>query len=621
MSQQQHQSANSAYYNTTSQFSSHVKQQQQTTPTKYSNNNSYSQQQDSDATTNGLYRSNSSTSLHMTNTNNSNTPMAPKTPIHNTSQSSQLNTSQSPHQMHSMSLCSTPTPSTPQPYQAVATSPDRTSISRSNSKTNIFPLQPQQQHVVQQRQSLMSSSSMAYTNNTTNAFNHAFNPSADLAFNSTSQYNSQQQQQSHYKPLQHQQHQQPQQQQHHHQHQPQQTHLLQQQQQQQPYMPAHYSHSYYQPSQPIHTPPVVPSLPTPSYLSNLLPPAYTQSMPSLAEPVASKPTSKTKPTTTAVADKPAKIDKTTSSSKASSKKSTKTPIHQTLNQHQHDTYSSQMAMSVNAATALHAAANWYDFSKSAASSEAAAIASLSNFFHKQQQTDTGIAGHRAYQPLGHTSSANSSQPADQFAPVPPHQAGQYNSQFQQSSLNSLFASSTTAPIPPKKDPVQAASRLNSSGYNLTGQYPNSAAGNSSSSYGKAAVGQSMPRSTSSNSVNEAAGYGLAGNGQHQQMHGSAYQYGSGYQMTPSAHQHYQGMNQGPGVQGVGHQSGQLSSYGGQFSQHNQNHQHGHHHPLGQTANSVLGFPHHHHHHQAAAMNSLLANQFSNVAPFNWHPKI
>jgi len=274
-----------------------------------------------------------------------------------------------------------------------------------------------------------------------------------------------------------------------------------------------------------------------------------------------------------------------------------------------------MAMSVNAASALHAAANWYDFSKSA-SSEAAAIASLSNFLHKQQ-TDTGMnVNHRGYQPHASSNSNN-----EQFASIPQNHTNQYNSQFQQSSLNSLFASST-APLPPKKDSLQSSSRNSSSSYNLTGQYPNNGATNTG--YSKSAVSQSMPRSTSSNSINEplvTGGYGLTGttsNTQHQQMHGGTYQYGSNYQMASSTHQHYQGM-QDSSVQSVGHQGGHFNTYGSQFNQsvHSQAHHPGHHHPLGSAASSVLNFPNHHH----QAMNNLLANQFSNVAPFNWHPKI
>lgn len=593
------------------------------TPTKYTHNTTTSYTEgasgNQDTMTSGLYRSNSATSLQITNSNNPN--LQPKTPIQQqqNNNTSQLNASQSPQQRHSISLCSTPTPSTPltpqapttpthsayQPYQQAASTSPLSHNQQQQQRTNI---NPPKGAVTLTKTNLFPQQTM-YTQ--TNLFSHHQNPAMwGDSFNESSmnkypvigeQYNKQPVQQ-------------------------QQASKLPQYDQSYSYQQGYYMNNHHHHHQPSSQ-----TAPTPNYLPNLLTPAYPNTQP------VTPPITDTKPPQPPPPSKHLKPESKKSSSKQSKTKSTKStaaPVY-----HSQSTNNYEKMMSVNAATALHAAANWYDFTSQVgkgSSTEAAAIASLSTFFQKQQDgtgqqrtTSSGYSNNGPGTDSGHFANAQ--------------QTSQYNSQFQQSSLNSLFASGSSSNQPTNGSANQKSNSrtnsqvqsVNSGAYNSHSshyQQQHVVSGgnysNSSKSSGGGGLGQSgLGRTGSGTNGNDVSVYRQTQQqGEPVQMHMGTYHYqgqSGQHQMSHNHQQHGQtslSQHNYPGVgQGAQAAAAGQFSYPGQFgNQAGSMHQTEHHHHHLPTGNPVLTFPHHH-----QAMNSLLANQFSSVPPFNvnWHPKI
>ncbi len=578
------------------------------TPTKYSNssysevnsslqnldmNVQHSHQQATQPTlnlsSNNLYRSNSSSSLQPPNTNSE------KTLTQNTSQ---LNTSQSPQQRNSLSLCSTPQPppsKTPQP----PTTPSHIFSSHSNPSATTSANNSASHS---QKTSASSSSKPTTTPNMyqpppphpANMYQHnpftqasAMPPAFPLLSNQTRadlydapdfsyQYTHTQPHLSanQYKAI----------------HAP---------------KPGQYEPiSSYMQSTNQQTPGYYVNQPhQPTYLPNLLAPAYPlkndlQTQSATLNQASIEPQQKTTKSAKTERKAPAKQAKKNPTKTATP---TATPItgpasipsNATPSYSQQPSNSYEKMMSVN--SALHHAA-WYDL-----------------------QAQLGTA----------------------------QQNSQYNQQVHKNSLNSLFASSTVPLANPHKaakvESAQRASAVSSNQHHTAyqsqshGQYQHSALNQSAPNY-PVKDASSITRSSSSNNLDEPLyNHRPTTNQQHQETGFNLYNqyhHNLSQQNTIAANsQHF------PSQQNVNpsslhlnsHQQSHLnnvhsnqfnpqSHHQNQFNHYSKSNTYGvtaaHHH----LTNSALAFPHHPHH-QAVAMNSLLANQFSNVSPFNWHPKI
>lgn len=555
----------------------------------------------SQSTSNHLYRSNSSSNLHVASNNT-------KTPLTQSTSQAQLNTSQSPQQRNSLSLCSTPQPpasKTPQPPTTPSHSYSSNNPSGIATANTAFNQNSSRASPIIQSQKTSSNSSKAaaipnmYTNQPsgTNVYqqnpftqNGVMPPAFPLLPNQprvdlyappdfSSQYNHNQQ------------------------------HLNTNQ-----YKSAHpqksgqydqvtnYMQSASQPSlQPAqnyfmnhhHQQ-------SATYLPNLLAPSY---QPKNDHQTSGLVQSQTAVETLHKAAKPAKADKKSSTKQAKKNQKTSSattassigPVGQsgvttnTTSSYSHQGSNNYEKMiSVNAATALQHAA-WYDL-----------------------QAQLGTV----------------------------QQNNQYNSQFQKSSLNPLFASSTISSTNTQKT-AKVENVHRSGSIQSTNQHPNAYQNQGHNQYQHNGLNQgaqnylakdinssSMARS-SSNLDETLYNNRSAANSQHQDASSNLYnQYHHNLNQqhtlaTNNQHFTNQNMNSQQQVHANNVQQSQFnpqSHHHNQFSHYQKNNNYGvaaaHHH----LTNTALAFPHHSHH-QAVAMNSLLANQFSNVSPFNWHPKI